>query len=366
MVVYDEFGPEKLLEVYDAKSGLHGFLVIDNTSKGVGKGGLRIADVTLDEIFRLARAMTYKCTMAELPFGGAKSGLIIPKNVSKSDAVKWFAQQIKAFVPQYYVAGPDMSTGEKEMEIISDVIGTTKAATGKPLKIGGLPHELGSTGYGVVQSLIASLEHLDHNISSTSVAIEGFGNVGVFTAKFLLEHGVKVVAVSDSKGTIYDSKGLDIEKLIAVKENTGAVTNYSSGSAKKMETKDLFSLDVDVLLPGARPDSINESNFNLVKADIIVEAGNIPMQESLEERFYRKGVVVIPDFVANAGGVISSWIEYENDKQPTPKSVINRMFKEVETRIKKNTKKVLDKADKENISARKAAMEIVRERLELD
>src|SRR3989338_4057813 len=142
MTIYNEFGPEKQIEVYDPKTGLHGFLVIDNTIHGPGKGGLRIAEgVTIEEVFRLERAMTYKCTMANLPFGGAKSGMLVPKSVPKADAVRWFAGQIKMFIPEHYVAGPDMSTGEKEMDIIAEVVGIQNAATGKSLKNGGLPHE---------------------------------------------------------------------------------------------------------------------------------------------------------------------------------------------------------------------------------
>ncbi len=364
MLLYDEFGPEKMIECYDPISGTIGFLVIDNTSRGVGKGGLRIADVTMEEIFRLARAMTYKNAMADLPFGGAKSGLIIPKNVDKAAAVKWFAEQLRIVIPKYYVVGPDMSSGETEMDIFAKILGN-KAATGKSVSLGGLPHELGSTGYGVAQSLMATLKHLEHDITDASVAIEGFGNVGVFTSKFLSESGVKIVAVSDSKGTIYDIDGLDIPKLIKIKEQTGAVINYQSTNAKKLSVVELFSLQVDVLMPGARPDSITEKNFNQIKAHVIIEAGNVPMTESLEEHFYKKGVVVIPDFVANAGGVISSWVEYENDKTPTPKTVIDKMFHEVKSRVSNNTKLVLDRADKNNMSARQAAMKIVRERLEL-
>lgn len=364
--MYDEFGPEKLIEFYDPKSKVRGFLVIDNTSRGVGKGGMRIADVTMGEVFRLARAMTYKNTMADLPFGGAKSGLIIPTDVDKAAAVKWFAEQLRIVIPKHYVAGPDMSSGEAEMDIIAKTLVNNKSATGKSVSLGGLPHELGSTGYGVAHSLLATLKHLEHGVGETSVAIEGFGNVGTFTSKFLSEDGAKIVAVSDSKGCIYDKDGLSVEKLIKIKDETGSVINYQSSNSKKLKTDELFSLQVDVLMPGARPDSITEKNFNQIKAHIIIEAGNVPMTESLEESFYKKGVVVIPDFVANAGGVISSWVEYENDTTPTSRATIDKMFYEVKTRVGNNTKLILDRADKNNISARQAAMKIVRERLGLD
>jgi glutamate dehydrogenase/leucine dehydrogenase len=366
MILRNEFGPEKVLECYDSKTGLRGFLVIDNTIHGPGKGGLRIASgVGLDEVFRLARAMTFKCAMAELPFGGAKSGLLVPAGVSKTDAVKWFANQIKTLVPKYYIAGPDMSTGENEMKTICEAIGSTKAATGKPLTMGGLPHELGSTGFGVFKSIAATKEYLGTE-EKLNVAIEGFGNVGIFSAQFLSEAGYRIIAVSDSKGTLYNEKGIDVNELVKIKKETGMVGSYADRhGGRKLSIEDLFVLKTDILIPGARPDSINEKNVSMIKAHIIAEAGNIPMSEGIEENLYNRGIVVIPDFIANAGGVISSWVEFENRETPTPQHVIDKMFEVVDERITKNTKLVLDHADRNGISSRQAAMEIVRERLGL-
>src|SRR3989344_8024480 len=225
----DAIGPEKIVEVYDPITKMQGVLVIDNTAIGPGKGGIRmVPDISVAEVFGLARAMTWKNALAGIPFGGAKSGIRSPaaNGTMKAEYVRAFAEQIKDLVPSQYVPGPDMNMGEAEMAIIANVIGTPKAATGKPDSMGGLPHELGSTGYGVFLSTLVALEHRKMDVNGATVAIEGFGNVGTFTAKYLSEKGAKIIAVSDSKGTVYLQSGLEYETLMAVKKEKGTVTAY--------------------------------------------------------------------------------------------------------------------------------------------
>ena len=354
---FDEFGPEKIVKVYDPKLDFVGFLVIDNTALGPGKGGIRfLPDVTEDEVRRLARAMTWKNALAELPFGGAKSGIRAdPKREDKEAVVRSFVKLLRNLIPSEYVAGPDMNMGMKEMSWIVDELKNPKACTGKPFEMGGLPHELGSTGFGVAKATIVACDFFKLGKSDLKVAIEGFGNVGRFTAKFLSEEGFKIVAVSDSKGTIYSPRGLDIEKLLKVKEQTGRVIDYEDG--EKLATGDLFGLEVDILIPGARPDVINEGNKDLIKAKLIVEAANIPIPPKIEEELEAKGIKIVPDFVANAGGVISSWVEYEFGNK------VDLMFKEVEKRICKNTRAVLEKSEKEGITSRRAALSIAMDRV---
>lgn len=353
-VSIDEWGPERVIEVYDQRSGMWGVTVIDNTARGVGKGGVRfVPDITTKEVFGLARAMTWKNALADIPFGGAKSGIRgDPKKVDKELFVRAFARRIKDVVPNLYIAGPDMNTTEKEMAIFADEIGTMLAATGKPSSMGGLPHELGSTGFGVFCSTLAAIDFKGLDMSGASVAIEGFGNVGTFTMKYLTEKGVKVVAVSDSKGTIYNEKGLDYEKLMEAKTNTGMVTAYKDG--KVLTPQDLFRLPVDVLIPGARPGVITEENVNDVKAKIIVEAANIPIQYDVEKILMGRGVLVIPDFLANAGGVISSWCELRGYTE-------KEMFKIVEEKIVNNCELILRRM--KNNDTRAVAMEIAMERV---
>jgi glutamate dehydrogenase/leucine dehydrogenase len=354
--MFDEFGPEKIIKIFDPKLKFQAFLVIDNTVLGPGKGGIRfVEDVNEEEVFVLARAMTWKNALAELPFGGAKAGIKAnPNRKDKELIIRRFARMLEKFIPSEYIPGPDMNTGEKEMAIIVDELKNPKAATGKPLELGGLPHELGSTGFGVAKATLEML-HFYKLGKDLTVAIEGFGNVGQFTAKFLYEAGLKIVAISDSKGMVYNKDGLDIEKLIEVKKKGGRVTDYKEG--KVMDNKELFGLDVDILIPGTRVFAINESNKDKIKARLIVEAANAPIEEKVEKELEQKGIKILPDFVANAGGVISSWVEYEYGNK------VDLMFKIVEEKIKKNVRKVLEKVEKERSFARDAALEIAKERI---
>lgn len=352
----DEFGFEKVLEVYDQKTGMQGVCVIHNTARGPGKGGIRmVPDVSTDEVKGLARAMTWKNAMADLPFGGAKSGIKAdPKKltpIQKEEVMRAFARKIKDVVPDQYIAGPDMNVTEREMAQFADELGTPKACTGKPASVGGLPHELGSTGFGVAISTKVAVKHMGKDLHGMTVAIEGFGNVGTFAMKFLEEWGAKVVAVSDSKGTIYDKNGLKYADLMKIKSEKGTVT---AGKGEKLDAAKLFELPVDILIPGARPDVIHKDNVNNVKAKIVSEAANLPAKYEIEQVLMKKGVVVLPDFVANAGGVISSYCETMGWDPET-------MFKVVEGKIAPNTKIMLERAH--NNDTRKAAMEIARERV---
>ena len=309
MVDFDEFGPEKILEVHDAKTGMHGFVVIDNTSRGPAKGGIRMTStVSIDEVAKLARTMTWKCALADLPFGGGKSGIISPPKMTeqqKMEIMKSFAIALRPVCPSLYVAAPDMNTGEKEMAEFVIANGHMKSATGKPSDMCvapgehcGIPHEFGSTGWGVFHSTIVAIESEGLDTKKMTVAIEGYGNVGSFAVRFLSEEGAKIIAVSDSKGTIYNENGLDVKKLEEVKKNTGSVTNYSPG--KVLKGGKLFELPVDVLIPAALPNVINKDNVNKIKARIIVEAANIPITPDIEEKLFKKSILVVPDFVANA------------------------------------------------------------------
>jgi len=350
----DEWGPEKILQVYDPVTKLKGVLVIDNTKLGPGKGGIRIVpDITTEEVFGLARAMTWKNALADIPFGGAKSGIRADKNADKEVLIRSFAQALKRLIPDEYIPGPDMNTSEKEMGIIAEELNNHKAATGKPASMGGLPHELGSTGFGVAESTDVACQIINLPINDARVAIEGFGNVGTFTAKFLNNKGMRIVAVSDSKGTIYNADGLNVEELITIKKESGSVVN---GKGKVLSTSDLFSLDVDILIPGARPNVINESNWKGVKAKLIVEAANIPIPAKIEEKLQDKGVHIIPDFLANAGGVISSYVEFIGGDE-------KQMFQTVRDKIRRNTKIVMERAVNEMIYSRNVALMIAQERV---
>lgn len=359
MVEFDEFGPEKVIEVHDPSSSMHGFVVIDNTALGVGKGGVRMTpNVTLDEVAKLARTMTWKCAMAGLPFGGAKGGIIAnPRNLSiaeKQRVVAGYSRALKIVSPDIYCSAPDMNITEKEMKVFAETNGSMKSCTGKPEELGGIPHELGSTGLGVMYATLVGAKHIGLNPKGATFAVQGFGNVGYFTAKFLIEKGFRMISVSDITGCIYNKDGIELEELVKFREKSGVITMFDG--AERMDDARQITLDVDVYIPAAIPNVITSQNANDAKAKLIVQGANIPVTPRGERMLFKKDIVVIPDFVANAGGVISSWVEFNGGK---PKD----MYKPIEEKITKNTELMLNKSEKEVIPPREAAMEIAKERV---
>lgn len=354
MLKFDNIGPEKVIEVYDAKTSMHGFIVIDNTTFGPGKGGIRMTPgVSAKEVANLARAMTLKCALADLPFGGAKSGIVADARLfsveNKKILVQAFANAVKNFVPDLYIAGPDISMGMEDMRIFANAIGDNKACTGKPFDMGGIPHEIGSTGYGVFLATKQACDFLALEIKGKKIAIEGYGNVGSFAGKFLQEAGAILVAVSDRDGLAYKSDGLSHEKLMLAIEKRGSVIAYPEAQILSQDA--ILEIDADILITAAIPDRIKEKDVNKIKAKLIVEGSNIPASSEVEKRLHAKGIWVVPDFVANAGGVISSYIEYING---TEKEVYER----IEKTIPKNTLKVFEIANVENKYPREVALEI--------
>ena len=331
----DEWGPEKVLQVYDPDTGMKGILVIDNTSTGPGKGGIRFAEsVSPLEVFRLARTMTWKCAAAGLPFGGAKGGIVAnPDAVDRVSWMKSFAKMIKPYCPSQYIAATDVGTTELDMAVFAHEIGDMRACTGKPSELGGIPHELGTTGYGVSVALEASLKVLDGLTSSElthvhstikelgdrteggqerTVTIQGFGNVGSFTAKFLGDlPRIKVVGVSDVSAFIYDKNGLNIPRLMSdmkgkarlselsrdqftsssssTSKHRSSNSNSNSAHAHRYDVRDkeeIFDVDTDIFIPAALGGVINNKTASKLfehGVKIIVEAANIPTLPSADE-----------------------------------------------------------------------------------
>lgn len=341
--------------------------MIDNTALGPGKGGVRMTpDVNLGELRRLARIQTWKNAMAGIPFGGAKAGMVWKggDGETKEKFVRAFARKLAPFAHERYVAGPDMGSGEQEMAWIVDELGDHQAATGKPSTLCqlthdgkqncGIPHEIGSTGYGVAEAVRLALEFRGIDLRGATAAIHGFGNVGSFTFKFLTEMGVKVVAVSDIQTGRYLEDGLPPE-LFELAENRTPLGTYKD--AKRIAPDDIFGLDVDVLIPASATDVIHSGNKVTVRAPIIVEGGNIVMSEAIEEEFHQQGRLIVPDFIANVGGVISSAAEYAGQS-------VEEMFQLVKENIRKNTSEVLEKSAESGKSMRKTGLLIARERVE--
>jgi len=358
-MIGDKLGPAYVIQMYNPKHNVWAVTVIDNIKRGPGKGGIRMTGtVSVEEVGRLARAMTLKCAMADLPFGGAKSGITIdPKTISKEakrEIITWFGEQLRMYAPAYYISAPDINMAEEEMRWFVEGHGNPKAITGKPKDLGGLPHELGSTGFGVAHSAKMALEFKGIPVQGATVAIEGYGNVGVFAHKFLEEMGAKIVAASDSKGAIYNQNGLKHSELLQTKQIKGTVVEHDKG--EKMEGKKIFELDVDVLIPAALPDVINQSNAENVKAKIIVEGANISIVSDFVEPLHKRGVLIIPDFVANAGGVISSYAEHMGYDEV-------KMFELVREKIEKSVNATLARSKETGESPRHTAEAIALERL---
>ncbi len=358
------------MRVSDSKIGLEGVLVIDNTALGLGKGGIRMTpDITEEEVFRLARTMTWKNALADIPFGGAKAGIKYDPKLDRSKKkklVQGFARAIKFLMPGKYIAGPDVRTGETEMKWIAEATGDWRTATGKPAnfcvkipgksgKVCGIPHEYGSTGFGVAKSTERVVELLGLDIKNLKVAIDGYGNAGSFTAKFLGEMGAKIVAVSDSRGAVFCKDGLDSEELNKLKAKGGCVSDYVGG--ERIREEEIFHLPVDILIPASVTDVINEKNKRSVKAKIIVEAANIPMREDVEDYLIKKGILIVPDFIANAGGVISSYAEYRGFSP-------QKMFELVEQKIVKITTSVMKESIKWKRNPRTVGMEMAMKKVE--
>ncbi len=368
MIPHNEFGPEKVIEIYDPKIGMQGFLVIDNTVLGPGKGGMRMTpDVNRDEVFRLARTMTWKNALADIPFGGAKSGIIWKggDEQRKKQFVQSFARSIKPLIPDCYISAPDIGTGKAEMKWFVEAIDNFRGATGKPedmnmkegdMEYHGIPHEAGSTGYGVAQATRVALESQNKDIKNTTIAIHGFGNVGSFAFKTLVDMGANVVAVAAKEGGVFHKEGLPVDIFNFTNIDKNNLKDYTGKDITHIEQDQIFELDVDVLIPASATDVIHTGNKDSIKADIIVEGGNIPMSESIEKELTEKDVLIIPDFVANSGGVLSSYAEHQGYG-------LNEMFRLIDEKIEKNIKEVLKKQREEKISPRDAAYSIAQSRI---
>ena len=364
----DALGPEYVTFVYDSKIGMEGILVIDNTVLGPGKGGIRMTpDITQEEIFRLARAMTLKNAISGIPFGGAKAGIIWKGGPDqlKKQYIQSFAEAIKIFTPKKYVAGPDVNTGEREMKWFVETTGRWKSATGKPTNLCmkifgkpgekcGIPHEFGSAGFGVAEATAVAAEFAGIELKKSIVAIHGFGNVGSFVYTFLTKLGAKVVAIADKNGVVFSEQGFERKKLEFLIKEKKSIMEYKGG--KIIESNDFWNLPIDIIIPASVTDVINEKNKNLIRAKIIVEAGNISMGEKVEEELFQRGILIVPDIVANAGGVISSFTEYRGYN---PK----RMFEIIKQKISRNTKFILRKSKEKNLSPRIVAEEIAKKRV---
>ncbi len=348
----DRLGPERIAYLHDPGAGLRAILVLDNTACGPAIGGARMApDATVEECFRLARAMTMKNAAAGLPHGGGKSVVIADhRTVDREPLMRAFARAIEPFAD--YIVGPDMGTDERCMAWVRDEIGR---AVGLPAAIGGIPlDEIGATGFGVAIAAEVAERFAGLSLAGARVAIQGFGSVGRHAARHLAERGAAIVAVSDSRGAVACRDGLDVEALLAHKGESGAVAGAPGGTA--VERDALAGCDCDVLVPAARPDFIHEGNVASVRARLIVPGANIPATAEAERMLHERGILVVPDFIANAGGVICGSVEYHGGDR-------DDAFAAIEARVRSNTEAVLERATSAGIAPREAALARAEERV---
>lgn len=363
----DEWGPEKIVIVHDTRSGMQGMLVIDNTARGMGKGGCRMAaDVTLWDCFRLARTMTWKYAFADFALGGAKSAIRNdPNSPNKEAIVRAFVRGLRRLLPDEYVFGNDMGFAEPEEGIVLDECGgDLRVAVGTPAELGGLPYdELGLTAYGVVECVEIGAKHMGLDLQKSSISIQGFGAVGVFAAKFLFEKGAKkIVAVSSTGGALYDPNGLDVEKLLKLKKKFGRnwMKEYKGG--RSIPLGDELKLDADILVPAAKGDVITRANVDAIKAKMIVEGSNFPITPECRDILHNRGVLIIPDFVANSGAVIaagmSMFYRYSVDRLNP-----DQVYAAIKNKMNSNVPLVLNEAKKSKKQPIDVAMDIAKGRV---
>ena len=350
----DELGPSKIIHIYEPAVGLKGILVIDNIAMGPSIGGLRIApDVSVSECFRLARAMTLKNAAAGLPHGGGK--MVVygdPKMPLQQKQLIVRAAAASLRNQEAYIFGPDMGTNEECMAWVRDENGRS---VGLPRELGGIPlDEIGATAWGLMHATKVALSYLDFELMDARVVIQGFGSVGKHSARFLHDQGAKIVAVNDSRGTVYNADGLDIDALFELKQAGKSVIDYSGG--KSLEQDAIIDVTCDIWIPAARPDVINEHNVERLDARLIVQGANIAITEGAEKQLYEKGILCVPDFIANAGGVICAAMEYKGSTELAAMATIAE-------KVSHNTRTVLEISRTENIQPREAAIKMASERV---
>lgn len=343
----DALGPWRIIHIHQRSVGLKAVVVVDNTACGPAIGGVRMApDVSTAEAFRLARAMSLKNAAAGLAHGGAKSVIYgDPKMVlaEKERLIRAFASAIRDLSD--YIPGPDMGTDERAMAWIHDEIGRS---AGLPSEIGGIPlDEIGATGFGLASAIDVAAREIGLDLKGARVAVQGFGSVGKHAARFLADKGAILVAASDTHGTIAAADGLDTTALLTLKAKGRPLKDYPGG--KPLAQDAVIDIPCDIWIPAARPDVITAANVGRLKTRLVAQGANVPVTEEAEQMLAARGVLVLPDFIANAGGVICAAVEYRHGTRAQALATIDE-------RIRSNTQSVLDEARRTGALPRAAAM----------
>ncbi len=349
-----------------------GYRVQHSIARGPAKGGVRFApDVTLDEVRALAAWMTWKCAVVNIPFGGAKGGVICdPKVLSDFELERitrrYTAEIIPLIGPERDVPAPDVNTNDQTMAWIMDTysmhLGRTVTAvvTGKPLDLGGSRGRPEATGRGCMIVALEALKKLGIDRASARVVIQGFGNVGGMAAKLMARAGFKIVSIIEAEGAVYNPHGLDIAALMQHRKETGSVADFPGGEA--IDPAAAMFLDCDVLMPAARENVITSQNASRIRARILCEGANGPTTPLADEMLAASGVFVIPDILANAGGVTVSYFEWVQDRQGFfwNEDLVNQRLEEI---MVENFGRVVDYAEKHGVNNRIAAYMLALDRV---
>ena len=348
----DDLGPALVAFVRPCP-GVDAVVVVDNVALGPAIGGVRMRPgVTAGEVARLARAMTVKNALAGLPHGGGKAGIVAP-GLGPADherVMRAFARAIERLTE--YIPGPDMGTTETSMAYVHDEIGR---AVGLPLVLGGVPlDELGATGFGLAVCADALSEAKLLDLGGARVVIQGFGAVGRHAARLLSERGATIIAASDSQGATWNPGGLDVTALSVHKHSAGSVAAFPGGTPVPRD--DIIGFGCELFVPAAQPDVVTAANAGQISARVILEGANIPVTAEAEAQLAARGVLCIPDVVANAGGVICAAAEYRGAGR-------TEAFAEITEKIRDTTAELLDRIRRGGLSPRTAAGQLAQERL---
>ncbi|MCC4116159.1 Glu/Leu/Phe/Val dehydrogenase [Aromatoleum toluclasticum] len=350
----DDLGPAKIIHVHEPGIGLKAVLVVDNVAIGPAIGGVRMApDVSTEECFRLARAMSYKNAAAGLRHGGGKVVLYGDPRMPRPDKerlVRGLACALRDI--RDYIFGPDMGTDESCMAWVHDEIGR---AVGLPRELGGIPlDQIGATGRGVAHAAEVAAAACGFELAGARVVIQGYGAVGRHSAHFLAQKGVVIVGAADSSGTLWDQHGIDLAVLDVLKSEGRSVLDYPGG--QKGGPDAVIDVECDIWIPAARPDVVHEDNVRRLRTRLVLQGANIPFTRAAEEYLHRKGVLCVPDFIANAGGVICGAVEYAGGNQATAVATIAE-------KVRDNTRAVIEAAAAQSIMPRDAAIALATARL---